>query len=106
LKEFHRALTPGGALIIRTPDLQLACQMVAQDRLYDTVYVSPAGPIAAIDMIYSYRGFLLDNNVFMLHKTGFTATTLKAKLLEAGFRFAFVRRLGGELFAVALKDKQ
>jgi len=43
--------------------------------------------------------------VFMLHKTGFTATTLKAKLLEAGFRFAFVRRLGGELFAVALKDK-
>ncbi len=105
LKEFHRALTPGGALIIRTPDLQLACEMVAQDRLYDTVYVSPAGPIAAIDMIYSYRGFLLDNNVFMLHKTGFTATTLKAKLLEAGFRFAFVRRLGGELFAVALKDK-
>ena len=103
LREFHRALTPGGALIIRTPDLQLACQMVAQDRLYDTVYVSPAGPIAAIDMIYSYRGFLLDNNVFMLHKTGFTATTLRAKLLEAGFRFAFVRRRGGELYAVALK---
>lgn len=104
LKEFHRALTPGGALIIRTPDLQLACQMVAQDRLYDPVYVSPAGPIAAIDMIYSYRRFLLDNNVFMLHKTGFTATTLKAKLLEAGFRFAFVRRRGGELYAVALKE--
>jgi len=103
LKEFHRVLTPGGALVIRTPDLQTACEMVAQDRLYDTAYVSPAGPIAPIDMIYSYRNFLLDNNVFMLHKTGFTATTLRAKLLEAGFKFAFVRRTGFELYAVALK---
>lgn len=103
LKEFHRTLTPGGALVIRTPDLQTACEMVAQDRLYDTAYVSPAGPIAPIDMIYSYRNFLLDNNVFMLHKTGFTATTLRAKLLEAGFKFAFVRRTGFELYAVALK---
>lgn len=104
LREFHRALTPGGALVIRTPDLQTACQMVAEDRLYDTAYMSPAGPIAPIDMIYSYRNFLLDNNVFMLHKTGFTATTLRAKLLEAGFRFAFVRRTGFELYAVALKS--
>lgn len=104
LKEFHRVLTPGGALVIRTPDLQSACEMVAQDRLYDTAYMSPAGPIAPIDMIYSYRNFLLDNNVFMLHKTGFTATTLRAKLLEAGFRFAFVRRTGFELYAVGLKS--
>lgn len=103
LKEFHRVLTPGGALVIKTPDLQTACEMVAQDRLYDTAYVSPAGPIAPIDMIYSYRNFLLDNNVFMLHKTGFTATTLRAKLLEAGFKFAFVSRTGFELFAVGLK---
>lgn len=103
LKEFHRALTPGGALVIRTPDLQSACEMVAQDRLYDTAYVSQAGPIAPIDMIYSYRNFLLNNNVFMLHKTGFTATTLRAKLLEAGFKFAFVRRTTFELYAVALK---
>ena len=103
LKEFHRVLTPGGALVIRTPDLQSACEMVAQDRLYDTAYMSPAGPIAPIDMIYSYRNFLLDNNVFMLHKTGFTATTLRGKLLEAGFKFAFVKRTGYELFAVGLK---
>lgn len=106
LKEFHRVLTPGGALVIKTPDLQSACEMVAQDRLYDTAYVSPAGPIAPIDMIYSYRNFLLDNNVFMLHKTGFTATTLRSKLLEAGFEFAFVRRTGFELYAVALKAIQ
>lgn len=103
LREFFRTLTPGGALVIRTPDLQAACQMVAEDRLYDTAYMSPAGPIAPIDMIYSYRNFLLDNNVFMLHKTGFTATTLRAKLLDAGFKFAFVRRTGFELYAVALK---
>lgn len=103
LQEFYRTLTPGGALVIRTPDLQAACQMVAEDRLYDMAYMSPAGPIAPIDMIYSYRNFLLDNNVFMLHKTGFTATTLRAKLLEAGFEYAFVRRTGFELYAVALK---
>lgn len=104
LREFLRVLTPGGALVIRTPDLQAACQMVAEDRLYDTAYVSPAGPIAPIDMIYSYRNFLLDNNVFMLHKTGFTATTLRNKLIEAGFKYAFVRRTGFELYAVAFKD--
>jgi predicted SAM-dependent methyltransferase/Tfp pilus assembly protein PilF len=103
LKEFHRTLVDGGALVIRTPDLQAACAMVAEDRLYDTAYVSGAGPIAPIDMIYSYRKFLLDNNVFMLHKTGFTATTLRDKLKAAGFRFAFVRRTHFELYAVGLK---
>lgn len=104
LKEFHRVLTPGGVLVIKTPDLQSACEMVAQDRLYDTAYMSKAGPVAPIDMIYSHRDFLLDNNVFMLHKTGFTATTLRDKLFEAGFKFAFVRRWEGfELYAVALK---
>ena len=103
LREFHRVLSPGGALVIKTPDLQAACAMVAEDRLYDTAYLSPAGPIAPIDMIYSYRNFLLDNNVFMLHKTGFTATTLRDKIFDAGFQFAFVRRTGFELYAVGLK---
>jgi len=104
LAEFFRVLSPGGVAMIRVPDLQAVCAMVAQDRLYDTAYVSPAGPIAPIDMMFGLRRAIEKGNLFMRHTTGFTATTLKRRIEEAGFRYAFVRRLNSfELYAVGLK---
>ena len=104
LAEFYRALMPGGVAIVRVPDLQAVCEMVAQDRLYDTAYISAAGPISPIDMIFGFRQSIERGNYYMRHTTGFTAKTLAWRLEEAGFRFAFVRRLPGfELYAVAFK---
>src|SRR5262249_44634954 len=55
LAEFYRVLKPDGFLLITMPDLQQVAAFVAQGRLEDTLYVSPAGPISAIDVIYGHR---------------------------------------------------
>ena len=55
LAEFHRVLKPKGIAVITCPDLQSVCELVAQDRLTEPAYESPAGPIAPIDIIYGFR---------------------------------------------------
>lgn len=107
LAEFFRVLMPGGVAIVRVPDIQAVCEMVAQDRLYDTAYISPAGPIAPIDMLFGLRRAIEMGNYYMRHTTGFTATTLAWRLKEAGFRLAFVcRQPGFALYAVAFKSSR
>ena len=106
LGEFLRVLVPGGIAVARVPDLQSVCELVAKDQLFDTAYVSPAGPIAPIDMLFGLRTAIEAGNLFMRHTTGFTASSLKWKMREAGFQYAFVRRLPGfELYAVAVKAR-
>jgi SAM-dependent methyltransferase len=85
LAEFRRVLRPGGFALIATPDLQEVCRHVAEGRLEDTLYVSPGGPIAAIDILYGWRRDLAQGRTYMAHRTGFTRATLKAKLAAAGF---------------------
>jgi predicted SAM-dependent methyltransferase len=85
LKGFHRVLMWGGELIIATPDLQTAAAFVATGKLEDPIYTSPAGPIAAIDILYGLRSSVAKGNHFMAHKTGFTHKTLAQKLVDAGF---------------------
>ncbi len=104
LREFHRVLKPGGFALVTLPDLQAAAEMVAADQLDDMAYLSPAGPIAPIDMIYSYRRFLLDENEFMCHRTGFTARTLYRALRSAGFNAVQVERANHCLWATAWKE--
>lgn len=104
LREFYRVLKPGGFALVTLPDLQAAAEMVAADQLDEMAYLSPAGPIAPIDMIYSYRRFLLDENEFMCHRTGFTARTLYRALRSAGFSSVVVERHNFCLWATAWKD--
>lgn len=92
LREFFRVLKPGGLALVTMPDLQSVAAAVASDRLEDTLYVSPAGPISPIDVLFGYRPAIHAGNVFMAHRTGFTATTLRQKLETAGFRDIRVER--------------
>src|SRR5271168_4915061 len=55
LDEFYRVLKSQGIVLITLPDLQKVAELVAADRLEDVAYVSPAGPIAPLDMIYGHR---------------------------------------------------
>src|SRR5713101_5596186 len=50
LNEFYRVLKPGGFALITLPDLQKVAAYIAQGRLEDVLYESPAGPIFAIDV--------------------------------------------------------
>ena len=83
--EFRRVLTPDGFALLTLPDLQQVAELVAQDRLHDPAYVSPAGPITPLDMLYGHRVALAQGNAYMGHRGGFTARTLQAALAAAGF---------------------
>jgi predicted SAM-dependent methyltransferase len=87
LAEFHRVLKPGGFALITLPDLQKVAELVAADGLEDVAYVSPAGPIHPLDMLYGWRRSIAEGNLFMAHHTGFTARTLDQALRRAGFNF-------------------
>jgi ubiquinone/menaquinone biosynthesis C-methylase UbiE len=92
LAEFYRVLKPGGVVLVTMPDLQAVAAAIANDQFEDTLYVAPAGPICPIDVVYGYRKAIAAGNVFMAHKTGFTARTLTQKLEAAGFRQVRVER--------------
>ena len=82
-------------------------ELVAQDKLEDTAYVSPAGPIAPIDILYGLRTSMSKGNLYMAHRTGFTAKTLSTAFLKAGFAQITVQRDGKlGLWAIALKKEQ
>lgn len=85
LAEFYRVLKTGGVLVLTCPDLQSVCQLVAEDRLVEPAYISPAGPIAPLDILYGHRPSLADGNLFMAHRTGFTLRSLVEAVRSAGF---------------------
>jgi SAM-dependent methyltransferase len=91
LLEFHRVLNEDGILVLACPDLLSVCRAVANDNLLETLYDSPAGPIAPIDVLYGHRDSVAKGKIHMAHKTGFTYATLNDALFKAGFKF----NLGG-----------
>ncbi len=103
LEGFHRVLKPGGFAIIAVPDLQVAAGLIADNRLEDVAYESPGGPITPKDMLYGYDKLIEGGNLFMIHKTGFTAWTLAGHLERAGFRGGQVWREGWTVWAWAVK---
>ena len=87
LLEFHRVLKQDGIVVLTCPDLVSVCQAVVSDRLMETLYVSPAGPIAPIDILYGHRDAVANGKIYMAHKTGFTYSTLQDAFFKAGFKF-------------------
>lgn len=85
LAEFRRVLKPGGFVVITCPDLQSVCALVAEDKLTDPAYISPAGPIAPIDILYGHRPAMANGNHYMAHRCGFTKKVLTGTLQAAGF---------------------
>ena len=92
LQEFHRVLKPTGFALITLPDLQSACQRIADGVLAEPAYISPSGPIFAMDMLFGHRPALAAGHLFMAHKTGFTDRSLSDALRAAGFQSAVTAR--------------
>jgi SAM-dependent methyltransferase len=107
LAEFARVLTPTGFAVVTVPDLQAIAELVGQGRLFEPLYAVPAGPVAAIDMLYGFRPELAAGNHYMAHRTGFTDDSLEHALLAAGFTSVSVRRDGyWALWAVAALSRE
>lgn len=109
LNEFNRVLKSDGFVVITCPDLKSVCRLIAQDRLMEPAYSSPAGPIAPIDILYGFRPSLREGNHYMAHKCGFTEKVLRSALSSAGFvSIASISRAGPffDLWAVATKAER
>ena len=92
LAEFKRVLLPTGFVVITCPDLQSVCALVAQDKLTEPAYVSPAGPITPLDILYGHRPAMARGNLYMAHRCGFTQKVLTSTLQAAGFAAVAARR--------------
>jgi predicted SAM-dependent methyltransferase len=92
LREFKRVLKPDGFALIMCPDLESVADHLVRHGANHVAYVSPAGPITAIDMLYGHLASVAQGRHYMAHKTGFTAERLGNLLMEAGFPTANVRR--------------
>ncbi len=103
LKEFRRVLKPDGYAVITCPDLQTVSALIAEDKLTEPAYTSPAGPIAPLDILYGLRSALARGNLFMAHRCGFTRKVLAGTLRAAGFGSIVSKRRGKafELWALA-----
>lgn len=109
LAEFRRVLNDDGFAVITCPDLQSVAALIAEDKLTEPAYTSPAGPIAPIDILYGHRPAMAAGNLFMAHRCGFTQKVLQATLQAAGFRsVATMKRAGPnfDLWAVASKSER
>jgi hypothetical protein len=80
--------------------------LVAQDKLTDPAYHSPAGPITPLDILYGHGAALAAGHHYMAHKCGFTLKSLTLALQDAGFQtMAGKRRLHAfSLWMIACKS--
>lgn len=92
LAEFRRVLKPGGTALVGVTDLQQAAALVAEDKADDPLYDTSLGPVTALDLIYGHREAQARGNRLMIHRTGFTASTLGKALADAGFTAVDVSR--------------
>ena len=106
--EFLRVLKPDGFFVVTCPDLQSVCQMVAEDKLTEPAYTSPAGPISPLDILYGHRPSMERGNLYMAHRCGFTQRVLDEMLRSYGFQTvaSIARRQAPyfDLFALASKS--
>jgi len=84
VSEFHRVLKPGGKAIIIVPDLEDA------KATEEILYVSPAGPITGLDLMYGMRE-MIEDNPYMAHHCGFVSDTLRQAM--AMFSEVHTRRM-------------
>ena len=109
LKEFYRVLKDDGIVVIKCPDLQSVCEAVVKDKLLETLYDSPVGPISPIDILFGNRKEIAEGNEYMEKKSGFTYSVLDRVFFEAGFKTRYGGRMpfnGGELALIAFKQKK
>lgn len=101
--EFQRILKPNGFVYITLPDIQAVAKHVAEGNLEEPLYVAPAGPVSALDILYGFRPSLAAGNYYMAHKTAFTADTLAKHLAASGFTNIRVERETLNLWAIGYK---
>jgi len=102
LGEFRRVLRDDGFVCVIVPDLQTVAQYVAADRLHETLYESPAGPVTPHDMLFGYGAAIANGRTSMAHRCGFTPGMLQRSFRQLAFAEVLLRRRSAELELVAV----
>lgn len=102
LAEFHRVLKPDGFALITSPDLETVAALVATHGLDRVVYVSSAGPITPLDMLFGHGASIARGMEPMGHRTGFVCASLGNLLVDAGFASVLAKRERYDLWALGL----
>ena len=104
--EFVRVLKPGGFVLIRCPDLASIVEAIQAIGPETVAYMSPAGPITPLDMLFGHRAAIANGNRFMAHHTAFTDERLGELLVDAGFASVVTKRADNyDLWAVAFTEE-
>ena len=106
LANIARVLKDDGYLIVTCADLQAACAMVAEGKLLEVAYESPAGPVAPLDILYGFRPALAAGLERHACKCGFTSRALLGTLGQAGFVSKWAGRNPDSFTLVAIACKQ
>jgi hypothetical protein len=104
LSEFRRVLKSDGFALITSPDLESIASLILDHGLDHVAYISPAGPISALDMLFGHSASVANGHVHMAHKGGFTCASLGQRLVDAGFATVLATRERFDLWAVALME--
>ena len=105
LGEIRRVLKDDGFACIVVPDLQTIASYIAQDKMHDPLYESPAGPITPHDIVYGHGPAIARGRLTMAHRCGFTPTSMIRSLVAAGYGgYSLLRRPGFELAAVVRRN--
>ncbi|MBK1695110.1 hypothetical protein CKO09_10220 [Chromatium weissei] len=81
----RRVLKTDGFIVVTCTDLQIACELVAANRITEPLYQSPAGAITAIDLLFGHQAAIATGDTGMTHRSGFTRDTLVTALTAAEF---------------------
>src|SRR5579871_5732908 len=81
LAEFRRILSPSGFALITSPDIEAVAALVIEHGLDHIAYVSLAGPITALDMLYGHSASIARGRPSMAHHTGFGSASLGRQLV-------------------------
>lgn len=108
MREILRVLKDDGIFVVTCPDLVSVCKLIAEDQLMEPAYVSPAGPIAPLDILYGHRPAMERGNLYMAHRCGFTQKVMMGTLMAIGFKAvaAATRPSAFDLWAVASKSER
>lgn len=85
LREFRRILTNTGFAIVSCPNLDAIARLLVSEDIESVAYLSPAGPIRLLDMIFGHSPSIASGHLHMAHKTGFTVDRLGRLAVNAGF---------------------
>ena len=94
LREFRRILRDDGFAVINCPNMDAIAKLIVLEDIESVAYLSPAGPIRLLDMLFGHSPSIEAGRLHMAHKTGFTADRLGRLATRAGF--AEARVLEGE----------